>query len=225
MRESATLVFQTRSPSVAVVALMAPRWKTISIGGSVARKALQIGFRGDDGGAAGGRRGCAICPRSRRRSTTTISSPLACEGGVEIGADEAGAAGEQYHGAAYRGGWSVAKGGPRYGVWHDRIGEMTERPRFFDDLAGVAGGAMSALVGMRDETQALLRARIDEAIRRLDLVKREELEAVQELAANARAGQETAESELAAMRGRLADLEARVSALEVPKAAVDNLQG
>ena len=74
---------------------------------------------------------------------------------------------------------------------------MAERPRFFDDLAGVAGGAISALAGLREEVEALARARIDEAIRRLDLVKREELDAMAELAANARAGQEAAEAQLA----------------------------
>ena len=42
---------------------------------------------------------------------------------------------------------------------------MAERPRFFDDLAGVAGGAISALAGLREEVEALARARIDEAIR------------------------------------------------------------
>ena len=73
---------------------------------------------------------------------------------------------------------------------------MAERPRFFDDLAGVAGGAISALAGLREEVEALARARIDEAIRRLDLVQREELDAVAELAANARAGQEAAEAQL-----------------------------
>ena len=93
---------------------------------------------------------------------------------------------------------------------------MAERPRFFDDLAGVAGGAFSALTGLREEAEALVRARIDEAIRRLDLVKREELEAVQELAANARAGQEAGELELARFRQRLAELEARVSGLSAP---------
>jgi BMFP domain-containing protein YqiC len=91
---------------------------------------------------------------------------------------------------------------------------MTERPRIFDDLAGVAGGAFSALTGLRDEAEAMVRAKIDEAIRRLDLVKREELEAVQELAANARAGQEAAESELLALRERLTRVETRLSALE-----------
>lgn len=85
---------------------------------------------------------------------------------------------------------------------------MTERPKFFDDLAGVAGGAFSALAGMREEAEAMVRARVDEAIRKLDLVKREDLDAVQEMAANARAGQEAAEAKLAAMEARLAKLEA-----------------
>ena len=91
---------------------------------------------------------------------------------------------------------------------------MAERPRFFDDLAGVAGGAISALAGLREEIEALARARIDEAIRRLDLVKREELDAMAELAANARAGQETAEQQLQELQQRVAALEVRVTSLE-----------
>lgn len=102
---------------------------------------------------------------------------------------------------------------------------MSERPRFFDDLAGLAGGAMSAFAGLRDEAEALVRSSLDEAIRRLDLVKREELEALQELAANARAGQEAAESELALTRHRLAELEARVSALERPSESAPAPEG
>lgn len=94
---------------------------------------------------------------------------------------------------------------------------MTERPKFFDDLAGVAGGAISALAGLREEIEAMARARIDEAIRRLDLVKREELDAMAELAANARAGQEAAEAQFHDLEERLAALEVRVSALETPK--------
>jgi BMFP domain-containing protein YqiC len=94
---------------------------------------------------------------------------------------------------------------------------MAERPRFFDDLAGVAGGAISALAGLREEIEAVARARIDEAIRRLDLVKREELDAMAELAANARAGQEAAEAQLTDVLQRLAGLEVRVAALEMEK--------
>ena len=84
---------------------------------------------------------------------------------------------------------------------------MADRPRFFDDLAGVAGGAISALSGLRDEAELLVRARVDEAIRKLDLVKREELEAIGELAARARAGQEAAEARVAALEARIAALE------------------
>ena len=85
---------------------------------------------------------------------------------------------------------------------------MSDRPRFFDDLAGMAGGALSALAGLREEAEAIVRARIDEALRRLDLVRREEFDAVQDLAARARAGQEAAEARLAALEARMAALEA-----------------
>lgn len=83
---------------------------------------------------------------------------------------------------------------------------MTERPRFFDDLAGVAGGAFSALAGIREEAESMVRARVEEAIRKLDLVKREDLEAVMEMAANARTGQEAAELRLAALEARVASM-------------------
>ena len=82
-----------------------------------------------------------------------------------------------------------------------------ERPRFFDDIAGVAGGAFSAFSGLYDEAEAAMRARMDEALRRLDLVRREDLEAVQQMAANARAGQEAAEARIAALEVRIAALE------------------
>ncbi len=91
---------------------------------------------------------------------------------------------------------------------------MAERPKFFDDLAGVAGGAMSALAGLREEGEAMVRARMDEAIRKFDLVKRDEFEAVQEMAANARSGQESAESRLFTVLERLDALEKRVAELE-----------
>ncbi len=93
---------------------------------------------------------------------------------------------------------------------------MSDRPKFFDDLAGVAGGAISALAGLREEAEAMVRARTDELLQRLDLVRREELEAIQELAANARAGQEAAEARATTLEERLAALEARVAALEAP---------
>lgn len=80
---------------------------------------------------------------------------------------------------------------------------MNERPKFFDDLAGVAGGALSALTGLREEMASMVRARVDEAVRRLDLVKREEFEAMAEVARRAKAQVEA--------------LEARVARLELEK--------
>ena len=78
---------------------------------------------------------------------------------------------------------------------------MSERPRFFDDLAGLAGGALSAASGLRDEISALVRARVDEAIRRLDLVRREEFDAVMQVAARARAESEALASRVAHLEG------------------------
>jgi len=83
---------------------------------------------------------------------------------------------------------------------------MTERPKFFDDLAGVAGGALAALAGLREELTALIKARIEETITRLDLVRREEFDVAAELARRARAEVEA--------------LSLRVSALETPPPVV-----
>ena len=80
------------------------------------------------------------------------------------------------------------------------------RPRLLDDLAGLAGGAVSALAGLKDEAEAMARARVDEALRRLDLVRREEFEAVAAMAARAREAQEAAEARLAALEAKLEEL-------------------
>ena len=91
---------------------------------------------------------------------------------------------------------------------------MADRPRFFDDLAGVASGAISALAGLRQEVEAIVRARIDEAIRALDLVRRDEYDALVEMAGRARDGQEAAEIRAQALEERLAVIEARLAGLE-----------
>ena len=93
---------------------------------------------------------------------------------------------------------------------------MADRPRIFDDIAGVAGGARSALVGIREDVEAMVRARVEETIRRLELVRKDELEAVLELASNARAGQEAAEARIAELEARLAALESRANPDQPP---------
>ncbi|AOX20687.1 accessory factor UbiK family protein [Kozakia baliensis] len=84
---------------------------------------------------------------------------------------------------------------------------MSERPRFFDDLAGIAGGAFSALHGLREEIHSMVRSRIDETLASLDLVRREELDVVRELATRAREGQEDTEQRFATLEERVAELE------------------
>ena len=86
---------------------------------------------------------------------------------------------------------------------------MADRPRIFDDLAGMAGGAISALSGLREEIEAMVRARLDEAVRRMELVRKDEFEAVAELAANARAGADAAEARIIALEARIAALETK----------------
>ena len=98
---------------------------------------------------------------------------------------------------------------------------MADRPKFFDDLAGVAGGAMSAFGGLRDEAESMFRAWMDDAVRRLELVKREELDAVQQMAAKAREEQEKAEQRLQEALGRIATLETQVAALQTAHAERD----
>ncbi|MGC8522935.1 MAG: accessory factor UbiK family protein [Acidibrevibacterium sp.] len=99
---------------------------------------------------------------------------------------------------------------------------MNERPRLFDDLAGIAGGALSAVVGLRDEAESLARAKVEAIVRRLDLVQHEEIAAIGEMAANARAGQEEMAATLAAALARLAALEHRVAALEANANAAES---
>ena len=89
---------------------------------------------------------------------------------------------------------------------------MADRPRFFDDLAGVAGGAVSALTGVREEMNAIVRSRVDEVLTSLQVVRREEFEVMRELAARARIGQEEAEQRLAALEERVAVLESLLTA-------------
>ncbi len=71
----AMLVAATRSPSVSVVALIAPMWNSALTRGALARKA------GRSSGATMPAIGCLARLRHfwpwRRRSTTTTSSPLA----------------------------------------------------------------------------------------------------------------------------------------------------
>ena len=92
-----------------------------------------------------------------------------------------------------------------------------KRGGLFDDLAGVAGGAFSALAGVRGEVEAAVRSQVDQMVQRLELVKREDLDAAMELARRAREAQEALEARVAALEARLGGSEAAL----VPEASED----
>jgi BMFP domain-containing protein YqiC len=75
--------------------------------------------------------------------------------------------------------------------------------RLLDDLARVATGALGALTGVRGEVEARIREQFERILARMDLVTREEFEAVREMASRARAEQEE-------LQHRLGELEARL---------------
>ncbi len=80
---------------------------------------------------------------------------------------------------------------------------MQTENRLLDDLARVATGALGALTGMREELEARLRDQFERILARMNLVQREEFDAVQAMVAKARAEQE-------ALAARVAELEARL---------------
>ena len=80
---------------------------------------------------------------------------------------------------------------------------MQNDKRIFEDLARVASGALSALTGVREEVEARLRDQVQHILDRMNLVRREEFEAVQAMAAKARDEQERLAERLAALEARL----------------------
>lgn len=71
--------------------------------------------------------------------------------------------------------------------------------RFLDDIARVANGAIGALSGLREEVESLVKQRVERFLADMDLVTREEFEAVKAVAAKARTEQEALETRLAAL--------------------------
>ncbi len=79
---------------------------------------------------------------------------------------------------------------------------MQSDNRFFDDAAKLAGGAIGTLAGLRREVEALARQQVERLLARMDLVTRDEFEAVKEMAAKARAEQEDLSVRLAALEAK-----------------------
>lgn len=82
---------------------------------------------------------------------------------------------------------------------------MQTEGRLFDDFARVAAGAMGAASGLRGELDALVRRRLERLLAGMDLVPRDEFDAVKEMAARARSEGEALAERVAALEARLAE--------------------
>ena len=83
---------------------------------------------------------------------------------------------------------------------------MQTSNRLFDDLARVASGAFNTLSGLREEIETRVRERVERMASDLDLVTREEFDAVRTMAANARTGQEELQAKVLKLEAELAAL-------------------
>ena len=88
---------------------------------------------------------------------------------------------------------------------------MQTENRLFDDLARVASGAINTLGGLREEIELRVKERLERLAGEMDLVSREEFDAVKAMAAKARAEQ-------TALAVRVAELEAALAATAGGKA-------
>ena len=84
---------------------------------------------------------------------------------------------------------------------------QTSNP-LFEELARLMSGAMGTMAGMREEAEAQMRQQFERVFQRMDVVTRDEFEAVQEMAAAARAEQEALAERVAALEAKLAELSA-----------------
>ena len=76
---------------------------------------------------------------------------------------------------------------------------MQSRNRVFDDAARAAGGAFGTLSGIRREVEAVVRHQIDKLLSGMDLVTRDEFDAVKAMAIRAREENERLEARLQAL--------------------------
>lgn len=90
--------------------------------------------------------------------------------------------------------------------------------KILDDLARVAGGALGALSSLREEAEAQMRQQFERVLSRMDVVSREEYEAVRAMAAKAREEQEAMAERLAALEATVAGLQAGRESKPAPDA-------
>ena len=78
--------------------------------------------------------------------------------------------------------------------------------RFLDELSKLLTDAAGAAQGMRREVESLVRTQGERILREMDVVQREEFEAVKEMAAKARDENDQLRTRIAALEAALSEL-------------------
>jgi BMFP domain-containing protein YqiC len=82
---------------------------------------------------------------------------------------------------------------------------MQTENRLFDDLARMANGALNTLSGLREEIENRVRERVERMLADMDMVPREEFDAVKAMAQTARSEQEALSAKVAELERRLGE--------------------
>lgn len=80
---------------------------------------------------------------------------------------------------------------------------MQTSNRLLDDLAKVAGGAASSFSGLKNEMNSMIRQQMQRLLADVDVVPRDEFDAIKAVATKARAEQEKLEKRVSALEARL----------------------
>jgi BMFP domain-containing protein YqiC len=89
--------------------------------------------------------------------------------------------------------------------------------RFFDELGKLITDAAGAASGLRKEIESVVRSQAEHVLRELDVVQREEFEAVKGMAQKAREENEQLKQRIALLEAILDDIDAEKSAPRTPR--------
>lgn len=84
---------------------------------------------------------------------------------------------------------------------------MQKDNKWFDDMAKLASGAAGGVIELKRELDRMVAAQMEKFLSNMQWVKRDEFNAVKEMAAKARAEQERLEKRLEALEARAANSE------------------
>ncbi|SDF47731.1 BMFP domain-containing protein YqiC [Limimonas halophila] len=86
---------------------------------------------------------------------------------------------------------------------------MQSQSRLLDDLARLAGGAAGVAGNLRSEAETRVRELVERVVEQMDLVTRDQYEAVHAMAQQAREDQEALQTRVDQLEARLAELESK----------------